>query len=157
MAINSIDKKIGKKLKKVREDAGFSQGEFGLKVGLTCESPAPVVSNYELGKRGMDIEFLAKLYDFGVDLNWFVGGTGGESATRKNNVNFLERACCDTEKVQLDLLYGSKNKPLRDDLEAAFKKCFLSLVDVYSSSETTTMVNAMEKHFEATKPLRELF
>lgn len=61
---------LGKRIKKVREDAGLSQEELGAKLGVT----QPAYGRYELGIREMSIDQLFQLSRvLGRSVEWFLG------------------------------------------------------------------------------------
>lgn len=67
------------KLKKARENTGFSQRE----VAKEIKSSASQICKYEKGKLQPDIETLGKLADFyNVSVDWLIG-TKGENKTTK--------------------------------------------------------------------------
>lgn len=62
---------IGDRIRTLRRGRGLSQGELAGQVGLTQTT----VSNYERGKRTMDIDTARSLADhFGVSLEWLANG-----------------------------------------------------------------------------------
>lgn len=64
---------FAQKLKKAREDTGFTQRE------VTAETriPQSTLANYEVGRTEPDIETIGILADFyGIDLNWLFGTKG---------------------------------------------------------------------------------
>lgn len=74
---------IGQRLKEVR--GRKSQAEFAEQLGVTHKS----ISNYEIGKRVPDVEFICKLMkDFGVDSTWLI--TGQYAVTSKSNLSTLK-------------------------------------------------------------------
>jgi transcriptional regulator with XRE-family HTH domain len=67
-----IQKKIGKRIQKAREEAGLSQEELASRMGCTQAA----LSNYELGKRRMYLANLSQLADIlHKPLNYFLGET----------------------------------------------------------------------------------
>lgn len=61
------------KLKKARNETGFTQREVAMETGIK----QPTIASYELGRTQPDIENLGILADFyGVDLNWLLGTRG---------------------------------------------------------------------------------
>jgi transcriptional regulator with XRE-family HTH domain len=64
-----IQKKIGKRIQKAREEAGLSQEELASRMGCTQAA----LSNYELGKRRMYLANLAQLAEIlHKPLNYFL-------------------------------------------------------------------------------------
>ena len=59
MRITDINKKLGANLKKRRDDLGFSQKDFGEKVGLSRASMA----NVERGEQAVNVEQLYRFAD----------------------------------------------------------------------------------------------
>lgn len=65
------------KLKKARENTGFTQREVSKETGITQS----VLARYETGKLEPNIEVMGILADFyGVSLDWLVGTKGGKDA-----------------------------------------------------------------------------
>ena len=61
------------KLKKARENTGFTQREAAKEIGI----PYSTLANYEVGRTQPDIETLGLLADFyGVSLDWLIGTKG---------------------------------------------------------------------------------
>lgn len=61
------------KIKKARENTGFTQREVAKEVNL----PQSTIAKYETGKLEPSLETLGLLADFyGVDLNWLLGTKG---------------------------------------------------------------------------------
>ena len=61
------------KLKKARNDTGFTQREVAKETGI----PYSTLANYEVGRTQPDLETLGKLADFyGVSGDWLLGTTG---------------------------------------------------------------------------------
>lgn len=64
------------KLKKARNNTGFTQREVAQETGIT----ASVLARYETGKLEPNIETLGILADFyNVSLDWLVGTAGGKN------------------------------------------------------------------------------
>lgn len=64
---------FAQKLKKAREDTGFTQREVSEETGITQS----VLARYETGKLEPCIEVLGILADFyEIDLNWLIGTKG---------------------------------------------------------------------------------
>lgn len=62
------------KLKKARNDTGFTQREITKETGIAQST----IANYETGRTEPDIETLGILADFyGVSLDWLIGTRGG--------------------------------------------------------------------------------
>ena len=58
------------RIKKARQDTGFTQKETATETGI----PRSTLANYESGRTEPDIETLGKLIDFyGADANWILG------------------------------------------------------------------------------------
>ena len=75
--------KVGKLIKKIRQDAQLTQEKFALKYGVTYQA----VSKWETGKSLPDIGILKKICDdFNYDINDFLNGN--ESNVQKNNNKF---------------------------------------------------------------------
>lgn len=61
------------KLKKARENTGFTQREAGKEMNI----PYSTIANYETGRTQPDIETLGLLADFyGVSADWLIGTQG---------------------------------------------------------------------------------
>ncbi len=74
---------LASKLKKAREDTGFSQEE----VARETKIHQSTIARYELGDREPTIEKLGILADFyGVSVDWLLGTNKGE----KNKSNYLK-------------------------------------------------------------------
>ena len=70
---------FAQKLKKAREDTGFTQREVAKETGITQS----VLARYETGKLEPNIEVLGILIDFyNVSADWVLGTRGGKSADR---------------------------------------------------------------------------
>lgn len=64
---------FAQKLKKAREDTGFTQREISRETKI----PQSTIANYETGRTQPDVETLGILADFyGIDLNWLFGTRG---------------------------------------------------------------------------------
>lgn len=64
---------FAQKLKKAREDTGFTQREVAKELNLKQST----LASYEIGRTQPDIERIGKLADFyGIDLNWLFGTRG---------------------------------------------------------------------------------
>lgn len=64
------------KLKKARENTGFSQREVTAETGIK----QPTLASYEIGRTQPDIENLGILADFyNVSVDWLIGTKGGKS------------------------------------------------------------------------------
>ena len=67
---------FAQKLKKARENTGFTQREVAKETGITQS----VLARYETGKLEPCIEVIGILTDFyGIDANWLFGTRGGRS------------------------------------------------------------------------------
>jgi transcriptional regulator with XRE-family HTH domain len=69
-ALDSYYKTIGDRIKKAREDTGYTQGKVAASLGLTTSA----IANYEAGTRQIPVHalvFLAQTY--GKPLNYFLG------------------------------------------------------------------------------------
>lgn len=63
------------KLKKARQDTGFTQREVAKELGITQS----VLARYETGKLEPSIEVLGLLIDFyGISADWLLGTRGGK-------------------------------------------------------------------------------
>lgn len=72
------------KLKKARNDTGFTQREVAKETGIT----ASVLARYETGKLEPSIETLGILADFyEVDVNWLLGTKGKKSEDNYQNIH----------------------------------------------------------------------
>lgn len=61
------------RLKKARENTGFTQREIGKELKI----PYSTIANYEIGRTQPDIETLGILADFyGVSVDWLIGTKG---------------------------------------------------------------------------------
>lgn len=64
---------FSQKLKKARENTGFTQREVSKETGI----PQSTIANYEIGRTQPDIENLGILADFyGVSVDWLIGTKG---------------------------------------------------------------------------------
>lgn len=73
------------KLKKAREDTGFTQREVAKETGLKQST----IASYEIGRTQPDIETIGVLADFyEVDVNWLLGTKGGRS---EDNYQYLSK------------------------------------------------------------------
>lgn len=64
---------FAQKLKKARENTGFTQREVAKELNLKQST----LASYEIGRTQPDIERIGKLADFyGIDLNWLFGTKG---------------------------------------------------------------------------------
>ncbi len=67
---------FAQKLKKAREDTGFTQREVAKETGITQS----VLARYETGKLEPNIEVLGILIDFyNVSADWVLGTRGGKT------------------------------------------------------------------------------
>ena len=67
---------FAQKLKKAREDTGFTQREVAKETGIT----QGVLARYETGKLEPNIEVLGILIDFyNVSADWILGTRGGKT------------------------------------------------------------------------------
>ena len=72
---------IGERLKLIIDSKHLSQGKFGDMI----QTPRQLVSNYVNNLSKPNFEFLTKLHDkLGVDLNWFITGSGNMFITTPN-------------------------------------------------------------------------
>lgn len=72
------------KLKKAREETGFTQREVSKETNI----PQSTIANYETGRTQPDIENLGILADFyEVDVNWLLGTKGKKSENNYQNIN----------------------------------------------------------------------
>lgn len=70
------------KLKKARENTGFTQREITRETGI----PQSTIANYETGRTQPDIENLGILIDFyNVDANWLLGTCNNIPKREKKN------------------------------------------------------------------------
>lgn len=68
------------RLKKARENTGFTQREITKETGI----PQSTIANYETGRTQPDIENLGILIDFyGVDANWVLGTNSQRENSKK--------------------------------------------------------------------------
>lgn len=73
------------KLKKARENTGFTQRDVEKETGIKQST----LASYEIGRTQPDIETLGILADFyEVDVNWLLGTKGKPS---ENNYQFLSK------------------------------------------------------------------
>lgn len=71
---------FAQKLKKAREDTGFTQREVAKETGITQS----VLARYETGKLEPNIEVLGILIDFyNVSADWILGTKGGKEEIRR--------------------------------------------------------------------------
>ncbi|WP_122219266.1 helix-turn-helix domain-containing protein [Pseudomonas syringae group genomosp. 7] len=61
---------VGERLKEERERLGFSQTEFGLRLGVSRGTQ----KNYELGASSLDLRYVAALAEHGVDSSYILTG-----------------------------------------------------------------------------------
>jgi transcriptional regulator with XRE-family HTH domain len=67
---------FAQKLKKARENTGFTQDEVSKETGIKRST----IAGYETGRTQPDIENLGKLADFyEIDVNWLLGTQGRPS------------------------------------------------------------------------------
>ena len=70
---------FAQRLKKAREDTGFTQRE----VARDLNMKQTTIASYETGRTQPDIESMGKMIDFyGIDANWLFGTKGGKNADR---------------------------------------------------------------------------
>ena len=80
-----MDNEIGKRIKKIRKDSGYSQREFAEILGL--KDPV-TISRWENGYRKPEYNILGKLVEiFNVNLHWLLTGKGEESFLSNPNMN----------------------------------------------------------------------
>lgn len=64
------------KLKKARQDTGFTQREVAIELKISKST----IASYETGRTQPDIEMLGTLVDFyGVSANWLIGTKGNNN------------------------------------------------------------------------------
>lgn len=64
------------KLKKARENTGFTQREVEAEIGIKQST----IASYEIGRTQPDIETIGILADFyGVSVDWLFGTNGGKN------------------------------------------------------------------------------
>lgn len=103
---------IGEKFKKLREDLGLSQEEFGLKLGVTRQA----IYQIEKGLRTPSIKFIKKASDtFNVPISYFLDEenlviTTSEKLYLLSLIKSLDEK--EREKV-LDFLYKMKGIPVK--------------------------------------------
>lgn len=74
---------FAQKLKKAREETGFTQREISKETKI----PQSTLANYETGRTEPDIENIGILADFyEIDLNWLFGVKGGKSEYNYQNL-----------------------------------------------------------------------
>ncbi len=67
---------FAQKLKKARENTGFTQREVARELNMKQTT----IASYEIGRTQPDIESMGKMIDFyGIDANWLFGTRGGKS------------------------------------------------------------------------------
>lgn len=67
---------FAQKLKKARENTGFTQRDVAKETGITQS----VLARYETGKLEPNIETLGILADFyGISIDWLIGTQGGKN------------------------------------------------------------------------------
>lgn len=74
------------KLKKAREQTGFTQAEVAKEIRI----PKGTLANYEIGRTQPDLETIGILADFyGVSVDWLLGTKGEEKKkqSRNNSIN----------------------------------------------------------------------
>lgn len=72
------------KLKKAREETGFTQRE----VSREMKIPQSTLANYEVGRTQPDLETIGLLADFyEVSVDWLLGTKGGPSADNYQHLN----------------------------------------------------------------------
>lgn len=68
---------FAQKLKKAREDTGFTQREIARELNLKQGT----IASYEIGRTQPDIETMGKLIDFyGISADWLLGTRGGKKS-----------------------------------------------------------------------------
>lgn len=71
---------FAQRLKKAREDTGFTQRE----VARDLNMKQATIASYETGRTQPDIESMGKMIDFyGIDANWLFGTRGGKEEMRR--------------------------------------------------------------------------
>lgn len=76
---------IGQRLREVRGDA--SQTEFADQLGVTYKT----ISNYEIGKRVPDVEFIHKLMEYrDIDPAWLISGRRSVESVNDLNLELLK-------------------------------------------------------------------
>ena len=71
------------KIKKARENTGFTQREVAKETGITQS----VLARYETGKLEPSLETLGILADFyGVSVDWLLGTKGGKNSTYSQEI-----------------------------------------------------------------------
>ena len=83
---------FSQRLKKAREDTGFTQRKIERETGIKQST----IASYETGRTEPDIETLGILADFyEVDLNWIVGTKGKKS---EDNYQYIREKNKDNKK-----------------------------------------------------------
>lgn len=66
-------KYLGERLKKVRNDKGYTRDQFAKLLGVSRAT----IQNYENGERSPSADYLVKYYQlFGTNLHWLLTGNG---------------------------------------------------------------------------------
>ena len=74
---------VGNRIKKVRQMLNKSQQELADELGVTKQA----ISNIETGKSAPGLNLLNKLlFDYGVNLNYIIGGLGNILVDKDNSV-----------------------------------------------------------------------
>lgn len=67
---------FAQKLKKAREDTGFTQREVAKELNMKQST----IASYEIGRTEPDIETMCRMIDFyGINANWLLGTMGSNA------------------------------------------------------------------------------
>jgi transcriptional regulator with XRE-family HTH domain len=98
-----IYEEIGKRIQKAREEAQLSQAELASRLGLTQAA----LSNYELGKRRLDLSNLEKIAKaLNRPLVFFLEGSG--KATESSSEEQLDETVSEMISLWYDMPEGEK-------------------------------------------------
>lgn len=73
---------IGDRLRLIRETLKLQQGEFSTRIGINQQN----LSNYELNKRAVPDDIKIRIRELGVNLNWFLTGSGEMFSTENSTL-----------------------------------------------------------------------
>ncbi|MGX8127422.1 helix-turn-helix domain-containing protein [Clostridioides difficile] len=126
--MNTIDKKIGQRLKEVRTAKKLTQAQVAEAIHVSRS----LIASYEKGLKPISKRTLETLYDiFGINKDWLLNGTGG-----KDNmfVDILEDIDADEEIKEMTRMYLK----LDDEMRNVVKKFMLSSIEEADSESKKT-------------------
>jgi len=110
--MRKIDVEIGKRLRKLREQLGWSQAVLAKKIGFSSKA----ISHWEKGERDIPTKALIELKKLGVNIDWLLTGEGEPLKTNP-----------ETQELVNMLLQLEKEDP---DKFQEIKKIFKSIVSL---------------------------